>query len=254
MVEDPRLREGLTRRRRRLLEQAEELADDEEEEATADDLSGTVDDLTVEDTMADRQGSVTIPSDDLPIETDALPIPKPYQGLQRAAVVFNFNFVWDDDADQWVRDTGNPSGVGEGVYAFVTTDQTISASNTETVDYDATRFDDRNEFDASTDSVTVTETGLYLVSVGLDVYNLPDQEFATARILAGSETLIASSVSASTSNAGSTRNTLRASGGVRLTDGDTVTVEIANQTSQNLVVDNNEAGSYLSVVQVGGPP
>lgn len=89
------------------------LPDDDDD----DDLDGTFEDLVPDDRTADRQGSVEIPREDLPIEVDSLPIPAPYQGLQRAAIVFNLNFVWDTDEEEWIRDEGN--GGGGGVFTSV---------------------------------------------------------------------------------------------------------------------------------------
>ena len=60
----------------------------------------------------DCHRTFVIEKEDLPqaIE-DRIPIPYPLEGIPRAAVVFNFNYVWDDEAEEWVRDTGN-SGPG----------------------------------------------------------------------------------------------------------------------------------------------
>lgn len=87
------------------LERFEEAADvDDELEDGDGDLSGTFDDIVVDDTFTERRGTVQIPVEDAPVEVDALPIPHPWQGLQRAAVVFNLNFVFNEDTGRWERE------------------------------------------------------------------------------------------------------------------------------------------------------
>lgn len=96
--------------------------------------SGTFDDLIQEDTFRGERGTLTIPADDLPVEVDALPIPAPYQGLRRAAMVFNFNFVWDSAEEQWVRDTGNSGGAGGAIGDVLESQQGSVSDNNSSFD------------------------------------------------------------------------------------------------------------------------
>lgn len=110
-----------------------EVVEDEAEadaEAEADDTAGTgtVDDL-IQDTGIDpARSQVLIPSDDMPLEADSLPIPKPWMGLRRVALVYNFNFVYDDDTGEWVRQhpfenlPGRPLDTITGTVSNSTTD------------------------------------------------------------------------------------------------------------------------------------
>lgn len=100
---DRRRRERLAR----LLEEIEETEDLADTEST-----GTFSDLVIEDGTTDRLGSIDLVSQDVPTAVGELPIPKPWQGLQRAAVVFNLNFVWDPEEEEWIRDEGNGGGGG----------------------------------------------------------------------------------------------------------------------------------------------
>lgn len=89
----------------RLLAEDADAIDDEA-------LTGTFDDLIQEDRFRDERGTLTVLREDAPVEVDALPLPHPWQGIRRAAVVFNLNFVWDSDEEEWIRDEGNGGGGG----------------------------------------------------------------------------------------------------------------------------------------------
>lgn len=45
--------------------------------------------------------------DDIPVRAGQWPLGFPIQGIPRIAAVVNLNYVYDDDRDEWVRDTGN---------------------------------------------------------------------------------------------------------------------------------------------------
>lgn len=45
-----------------------------------------------------------VSSDDEPFGVGERPaIPRPWQGIPRIAIVYNLNFVWDDDSQEWVK-------------------------------------------------------------------------------------------------------------------------------------------------------
>lgn len=74
-------------------------ADDE------DDLDlGDFDDLVSDADPETFDRTFRLTSDLVPFAgEEAPPIPRPWQGIPRAGILFNLNFVWDDDAEEWVR-------------------------------------------------------------------------------------------------------------------------------------------------------
>lgn len=74
--------------------------------------TGTVADLINEADAEEFDATFRVTSDLEPFASgDSPAIPRPWQGLPRIAITYNLNFVWDDDNDEWVRDTGNSGGL-----------------------------------------------------------------------------------------------------------------------------------------------
>lgn len=91
-------------------ELTDELQDEEEDEEPAP-LASSIDDLQAAADPEAFDRTFRIEKSDVPqaIE-DRNPIPFPWEGIPRVAMVFNFNYVWDDQEEEWVRDEGN--GIG----------------------------------------------------------------------------------------------------------------------------------------------
>lgn len=53
--------------------------------------------------------------DQIPVAPGQWPLGFPIQGLPRAAVTFNLNYVYDEDAEEWVRQTPFSGGGGGGI-------------------------------------------------------------------------------------------------------------------------------------------
>lgn len=88
---------------------------EEDEDEAADDFesTGTARDLTTEADPAIFDQTFQATKSDVPIGVgEEVPIPRPWQGIPRVAMVFNFNYIWDDTNNEWVRDTGNSGGGG----------------------------------------------------------------------------------------------------------------------------------------------
>lgn len=118
-------------------EELNEQVDEAEEAETVTDETGTgtIDDL-IQDTGIDpARSQVLIPADDMPLEVDSLPIPKPWMGLRRAAIVYNFNFVYDDDTGEWVRQHPFENLPGRPLDTIT---GTVSNSTTDTRSFDTT--------------------------------------------------------------------------------------------------------------------
>lgn len=59
---------------------------------------------------------------DVPVAVgDGVTIPRPWQGIPRVAMVFNFNYVYDDTAEEWVRQHPFSGGLFSVVVSEVNT-------------------------------------------------------------------------------------------------------------------------------------
>lgn len=96
----------------------EDLDEEADEEAAGD---GDFDDLVVEADPEEFDRTFRITSDLEPFAGGEAPsIPRPWQGLPRVAIVYNLNYVWDDTAEEWVKQ--HPfSGGGGGAYTLIDT-------------------------------------------------------------------------------------------------------------------------------------
>lgn len=101
-------------------------------EAEPDVVEGTVDDLIQEEGLEADEQVVLLRSEDIPTAADQLPIPTPVEGIRRAAVVYNLNFVYDDTAEEWVRQ--NPFSGGGGWTTLDSGEVTVGSSSFEFVE------------------------------------------------------------------------------------------------------------------------
>jgi len=103
-------------------------ADDETDGSALDSIERTLDQLRGGGGPAVDRDSVRLDSSDIPVAPGQWPLGFPLQGLPRAAVTFNLNYVYDEQKDQWVRDTGNgdSSGGGGGVQIVAEGTETVS--------------------------------------------------------------------------------------------------------------------------------
>lgn len=159
------------RRRRERRARLEAFIEETEEDLDGDGSTGTVDDLVIDDRFLSESGTLTITDEDLPIELGANPLPMPVQGIRRVGMVLNFNFVWDSDEEQWIRDEGNggaTSGtlgkaaqahVDEGVSLIVSSG--FPATTVPLADYSAQAFDPEGAFDLANNRYAPGEAGLY---------------------------------------------------------------------------------------------
>jgi len=102
-----------------------DLADDETQDPDPATLERTLDQLRGEGGPAVDRDSVRLDYSDIPVAPGQWPLGYPIQGLPRAAVTLSLNYVYDDERDQWVRDTGN-SGGGGGVEIVAEGTETVS--------------------------------------------------------------------------------------------------------------------------------
>lgn len=123
---------------------AEGLAEEGGETITTDDpdledeesgSTGTSEDLQVSGDSALDNNLIRVTKSDVPFAVNDSPaLPRPWLGIPRVAVVYNLNYVWDEDAGEWVKkkaadliDDFEDQGIGE--YGGDTGDFTVTSSN-----------------------------------------------------------------------------------------------------------------------------
>lgn len=86
--------------------------DGDAEQDTTDDgrQTPTLDQLRKSGDVNDVGRTPVLGSEDLPVEPGSWPIGYPLQAVPRVAVTYNLNFVYNEENEQWERDTGNRSG------------------------------------------------------------------------------------------------------------------------------------------------
>jgi len=89
-----------------------DLADGETDRSALDSIERTLDQLRGGGGAAVDRDSIRLDSSDIPVAPGQWPLGFPIQGLPRAAVTFNLNYVYDEEKGQWVRDTGNRNSGG----------------------------------------------------------------------------------------------------------------------------------------------
>lgn len=86
-------------------------AEDDEEQATEPaSPTPTLDQLRKSGDVNDVGRTPVLGSEDVPVEPGSWPIGYPLQAVPRVAVTYNLNFVYNEETEQWERDTGNESG------------------------------------------------------------------------------------------------------------------------------------------------
>lgn len=81
----------------------EDLEDEPEEDASAD---TSIEDLTVDEPDPGFDQPTQVSRSDIPFKPGQAPaIPRPWQGIPRIAVVYNLNYVYDPDAERWIKKT-----------------------------------------------------------------------------------------------------------------------------------------------------
>jgi len=143
-----------------------DLADDETQDPDPATLERTLDQLRGGGGAAVDRDSVRLDSSDIPVAPGEWPLGFPIQGLPRAAVTFNLNFVYDDERDQWVRDTGNDRTGAVGAQAFqgASIFQSIPPGSVTTVNLTDTEFVAGVDVDLANNTITVQTGGQYIVT------------------------------------------------------------------------------------------
>lgn len=152
-------------RRRPPFTSTTETPDDEEgtDEDQAETADTSLDDLVSGADPQSFDSTFNVTRDDIPVATGSqFPVPRPWQGIPRLAFVVNLNYVWNETAEEWERDTGNRSGGGSRAFDTVelvdaSTDpepHDIAAPNSKTIfvntsgsPFDATMPTDPNDGD-----------------------------------------------------------------------------------------------------------
>jgi hypothetical protein len=121
----------MSRRRPPFTSTTETPADEEgTDEDQADTADTSLDDLVSGADPQSFDATFNVTRDDIPVATGSqFPVPRPWQGIPRLAFVVNLNYVWNAEAEEWERDTGNRNGGGGR--AFDTVDQVDASTDPE---------------------------------------------------------------------------------------------------------------------------
>lgn len=208
-------------------------ADDESDESEADsDVPAQIPASSIQDLVnpADAQQFDQTFSDadaNLNIEGAFDPVAGDKQVIPRVAYVLNFNLLYNEQQERWEPqrsgDTGN-SGAGalSGASRITqTSSQSVSEGSATTLQFDTVASSSIGTVDLSSNSITIDESGAYVLTAGSGYSDLPTDKIVNTIIDAGGTELVNGSTSASTTvrNAFSTVAIT-----AELDAGDTVTV------------------------------
>jgi len=231
-------RELRTRARARIQPGESDESDDSEAD---EDVPAQIPSTSIQDLInpADAQQFDQTFSDadaNLSIEGAFDPVAGPKQVIPRIAYVLNFNLLYNEQQERWEpqrsSDTGN-SGAGalSGVSRITqTSSQSVPNSTATTLQFDTAESSSIGTVDLSSNSITITESGAYLLTAGSGYDNLPTDSIANTAIdVNGTRTVLGS-----TSAASGVQNAFcTAAIPAELDAGDTVTVQtthIGNST------------------------
>lgn len=218
-----------------------DLADDEPQDPDPATLERTLDQLRGGGGAAVDRDSVRLDSSDIPVAPGQWPLGFPIQGLPRAAVTFNLNFVYDDERDQWVRDTGNGKAGGHA-RLFETSGQTFPGNAKTQVSFDGANTTGGFRANPGDDTITAPANGRYILAAGCTVGGV-DNNSSVNLFISVNGTAIAEGMNsrAPDGNASGTPSIV-----VELEAGDTVTTELANGTSSTVFTFAFRSSAYLS--------
>lgn len=228
-----------------------EEVDEEEIEEDLEDEPTSLEDLTVESDPETFDRTFQVTSSDEPFATDDTPaIPRPWQGIPRVAVTYNLNFVWDDDAGEWQRDTGNRTGLpgAGGATAHPTTDQAAPAGSSVTVDLEATDPDPDGNFDLATDAYVVPTDGRYLVTGLVSFADVDDGQNYEAAIEQNGTNIVRADLSTSAPRGNAGAEAAPVSRVIEATEGDSLTLVARPGSLSDTTVIGRSERTFISVI------
>jgi len=207
---------------------------DESDESEADeDVPAQIPSTSIQDLInpADAQQFDQTFSDadaNLNIEGAFDPVAGPKQVIPRVAYVLNFNLLYNEQQERWEPqrsgDTGN-SGAGalSGVSRITqTSSQSVPVSTSTTLQFDTAESSSIGTVDLSSNSITIDQSGAYVLTGGSGYSNLPPNTIASTNILLNGST-IANATQSADDTAGNSFCTTAIT--AELAAGNTVTVE-----------------------------
>jgi hypothetical protein len=223
--------------------------DDESDESAADDdVPAQIPSTSIQDLInpADAQQFDQTFSDadaNLNIEGAFDPVAGPKQVIPRVAYVLNFNLLYNEQQGRWEpqrsSDTGN-SGAGalSGVSRITqTSSQSVPNGTPTTLQFDTAESSSIGTVDLSSNSITITESGAYVITAGCGYSELPTDSIANTAIhVNGTRTVIGSSSASRQANNALCTVAITA----ELDAGDTVTAQtthLGNSTEQTESLD-----------------
>jgi len=150
-------------------QEAQPGADDEEADDPADETTPTLDQLRTTGDPNEVGRTPVLGSSDIPVEPGAWPLGFPLQGVPRVAVTLSLSHVYNPDKERWERDTGNSGGPNLAqAGAFIrSTGQTFQPGSAARVQFNLVGHEKNMTVDAATNTITVSEDGIYQVHAEL---------------------------------------------------------------------------------------
>lgn len=81
--------------------------DDDEEPVDTPELVPTIDELRPQGDPNEVDRTPVLSPSDVPVRAGEWPLGFPLQGIPRAGVTFSLQYVYDEEKEEWERDTGN---------------------------------------------------------------------------------------------------------------------------------------------------
>jgi len=245
-------RELRTRARARIQPDADDESDDSEAD---EDVPAQIPSTSIQDLInpADAQQFDQTFSDadaNLSIEGAFDPVAGPKQVIPRVAYVLNFNLLYNEQQERWEPqrsgDTGN-SGAGalSGVSRITqTSSQSVTEFSPTTVQFDTTESSSIGTVDLSSNSITIDESGAYVITAGSGYSALPTNSI-TNTIINVSGTRIATGSQSADDATGNSFCTVAIT--AELDAGDTVTVTTIHGGNSTESTTGTASICYLAI-------
>jgi hypothetical protein len=246
----------VTRRGRQRFEQTEP-DDDLDDEPTPDGAgaagesqpSTSLADLTTEADPQQFDQTFTAGDANLTIQGRYDPVAGSRQVIPRVAYVLNYNLIYNESRDRWEPQKKGSLGGTDPTTVFPTSgiNQTIPNGLVRTtLEFTDAHLDELDGFDAADNSITVPETGAYLLAFQIRL-GTSSREFEIDVFLErNSNTAIISDNAAQQTGGEAVAATT-----IQQADaGDTYTLEVQHNSSQNEDIIDGLSDTYLTIAQV----
>lgn len=224
--------------------------EDKEDLDGVEEFSSSLNDLVAETQPATFDRTWVVTKDDVPVATtEAVPVPQPWQGIPRVGMLFNFNYVWDDTAEEWVRQHPFEGGGGKYVAAAFQeffTDVSVGVNDRERIDLTDVQLEDGANVDTTNDEILVDEAGNYEVVAAASVSGFSDGAPLPLDVTHDGSTVgvndpVPTNVDTANVNIQTTARVLDASAG------DAIHAGLTNNGSTSVTIDGAQSETWITV-------